>query len=106
MLDEADQRLLQEARRWEDPGPPTWKEGWWNLLLVVGGLVLVVTTALEGHGLTGAAGGFMLGVGLLALLMNVTIARRFREALRLVRHADEAGAYDDVAGRPSDATRE
>ena len=88
-----------------DPGRPTWKEGWWNWILLGGGLLLVITSGMETGRITGAAGGFMLGVAILALVIAVPLSRRLRTLFRLVKLADERGAYEEAGdGETSDAS--
>jgi hypothetical protein len=94
MQDASEKRLLAEIRRWEDPGPVRWRDPWWNYLLVVGGIAVIVSEAVDTGRINGGAGGLMLGVGLAALLISVPLSRRLRGAYRLVRCADEAKAYD------------
>jgi len=101
MLDESERRLLEEIRAWHDPGPHSWRHVWWNWILVGGGLALAIASAIDTGRMSGSAGGFMVGVGLMALLIAVPIARRLRLAYRLVRHADAAKFYDPPAGSPT-----
>lgn len=94
MLDADERRLLEEIRAWHDPGPPSWRHTWWNWILVGGGVALAIGTAIDTGCMSGAAGGFMVGVGLMALWIAMPIARRLRLAYRLVRHADAAKPFD------------
>jgi len=103
MLDTEQKTMLDQIRGWRDPGPITWKEGWWNWILLAGGILMMVTAAIETRRLTGAAGGFMVGVAILALVIAVPLSRRLRTLYRLVKLADERGAYErhQEPGRPS-----
>jgi len=102
MLDPAERKLLEDIRRWDDPGPPRWRETWWNWILLLGGVAMVVGSGLETGRFTGAVGGFMIGVALLALVIAVPLSRRLRTLFRLVRHADALQAF---AGEEGDEVR-
>ena len=93
--------MLESVRTWVDPGPPAWKDTWWNWILLAGGIAMIVGSTLETGSITGAAGGFMIGVGVLALVIAVPLSRRLRALFRLVRHADAQGAFEGREERPS-----
>lgn len=104
MLDADQRKMLDQVRHWEDPGALTWKEGWWNWILLGGGILLVVTSEIETGRLTGAAGGFLIGVAILALVIAVPLSRRLRTLFRLVKRAEERGAYAEEDRATSDAS--
>lgn len=98
MLAPPERKLLEDIRRWEDPGRPAWRKTWWNWILLLGGIAMVVSSGLETGRLTGAVGGFMIGVAILALVIAVPLSRRLRTLFRLVRHADALKAFAGEEG--------
>ena len=53
MLDDDQRKVLASVRTWKDPGPPTWKEAWWNWPLLAGGVAMVVGSGIETGEYTG-----------------------------------------------------
>jgi hypothetical protein len=92
-LDTEDRRVLEQVRRAPEEREPDWRTPWANYVLIIGGVALVVTDALATGSINGAAGAFMFGVGVCGLLIAVPLSRRIWRLRRLVRHADEAGAF-------------
>ena len=96
MQESNEKTLLDQIRRWEDPGPPRWRDPWWNYVLIAGGIMMIVLEAVDFGRINGAAGGFMAGVGLGALVIAVPFSKRLRETYVLVRRADEKKAFDEA----------
>ncbi len=93
MLDVADRKLLETIRTGAYAAPPSLKDPKWAYLLLVGGLAFVVVDFLTRKSLSGVAGGFMMGCGLMALVIAGPISRVVWRCQRLVRAADAKGAF-------------
>ncbi|MGQ0612873.1 MAG: hypothetical protein ACT4PV_03890 [Planctomycetaceae bacterium] len=92
MLDEADRKLLATIRTGAFAAPPSLKDPKWAYLLLGGGLAFVVADFLVTGALSGVAGGFLMGCGLMALVLAGPVSRVVWRCQRLVRAADAKGA--------------
>ena len=93
MLEEEDRKVLEFARKGQADREPTWRDPKWAYVFILGGVALAVLDLADGSR-PGAAGGFLLGGGLLALVIQVPMSRHIWRCYRLIRRADEAKAFD------------
>ena len=92
MLD-ADDRVTLEQVRKAGESSPAWTDHWFCYVLIAFGLALGIWDVVDGVR-PGASAGLFVGWGLGLLMVAWPLSRYALRCHRLIRHADEAGAFD------------
>jgi len=94
MMDTAkDTEMLKLAQAAKDDPEPAWKDPKWAYVFIVGGIAFLAWDLIDKIR-PGAGAGFMIGIGLGALLIQVPISRHLWRCYRLLRQAQEAGVFE------------
>jgi hypothetical protein len=94
MLEQPDRRALHLARAARDDERPSWRQPLYSWIFVIGGLAFAAWDLVDGIR-PGMSSGFMIGIGIGFLVMAVPLSRHLWHCYRLIRMADEAGAYGE-----------
>lgn len=101
MLDADDRKTLALARKAANDPRPTWRSAAWAIIFVIGGVALITIDIVSGVR-PGGGGAFMIGCGLVGVVLQIPVGRLVWSCYRVIRHADAKGAFDEASPAADD----